>query len=129
MEPRGRSCPLAYRYQPEALAGPARLEADTLHVVGGLYGNLTALQAVLERADREPGGPATLVFNGDFHWLDVAPEDFEAISETVLARHATKGNVEADGAGTPCRCGSITPGGRNASCPVATRQPRPPASG
>jgi hypothetical protein len=96
MEPRGRSCPLAYRYQPEALAGPARLEADTLHVVGGLYGNLTALQAVLERADREPGGPATLVFNGDFHWLDVAPEDFEAISETVLAHHATKGNVEAE---------------------------------
>jgi hypothetical protein len=96
MDPRGRSCPLAYRYQPEALAGPARLEADTLYVVGGLYGNLTALHAVLERADREPGGPATLVFNGDFHWLDVAPEDFEAISETVLAHHATKGNVEAE---------------------------------
>jgi hypothetical protein len=96
MDPRGRSCPLAYRYQPEALAGPARLEADTLYVVGGLYGNLAALHAVLERADREPGGPATLVFNGDFHWLDVAPEDFEAISETVLAHHATKGNVEAE---------------------------------
>jgi hypothetical protein len=96
MDPRGRSCPLAYRYQPEALAGPARLEADTLYVVGGLYGNLTALHAVLERADREPGGPATLVFNGDFHWLDVAPEDFEAISGTVLAHHATKGNVEAE---------------------------------
>jgi hypothetical protein len=96
MDPRGRSCPLTYRYQPEALAGPARLEADTLYVVGGLYGNLAALHAVLERADREPGGPATLVFNGDFHWLDVDPEDFEAISETVLAHHATKGNVEAE---------------------------------
>jgi hypothetical protein len=96
MDPRGRSCPLAYRYQPEALDGPARLEADTLYVVGGLYGNLTALHAVLKRADREPGGPATLVFNGDFHWLDVAPEDFEAISETVLAHQATKGNVEAE---------------------------------
>ena len=96
MDPRGRSCPLAYRYQPEALAGPAQLEADTLYVVGGLYGNLAALRAVLERADREPGGPAAIVFNGDFHWLDVDPEDFEAISETVLARHATKGNVEAE---------------------------------
>jgi hypothetical protein len=96
MDPRGRSCPLAYRYRPEALAGPAQLEADTLYVVGGLYGNLAALRPVLERADREPGGPATVVFNGDFHWLDVDPEDFEAISETVLAHHATKGNVEAE---------------------------------
>ena len=47
MDRRGRSCPLAYRYQPEALAGPAQLEADTLYVVGGLYGNPAALAAVL----------------------------------------------------------------------------------
>ena len=96
MDARGRSCPLTYRYQPETLAEPAQLEADTLYVVGGLYGNPAALAAVLERADQEPGGPATIVFNGDFHWLDVDPGDFEAISETVLARHATKGNVEAE---------------------------------
>jgi hypothetical protein len=38
----GRSCPLTYRYQPEALAQPAQLEADTLCVVGGLYGNPAA---------------------------------------------------------------------------------------
>jgi hypothetical protein len=110
MDPRGRSCPLAYRYQPEALAGPAQLEANTLYVVGGLYGNLTALRAVVERADREPGGPATIVCNGDFHWLDVDSEDFEAISETVLAHHATKGNVESElasdeDAGCGCGCG------------------------
>ena len=43
MDSRGRSCPLAYRYQPEALAQPAQLEADTLYVVGGLYGNPAAL--------------------------------------------------------------------------------------
>ena len=59
MEVPGRSCPLAYRYQPEALAQPAKLEADTLYVVGGLYGNPVALPALLERADREPSGPAT----------------------------------------------------------------------
>jgi hypothetical protein len=41
-----------YWYQPEALAEPARLEADTLYVVGGLHGNPAALQALLERADR-----------------------------------------------------------------------------
>jgi hypothetical protein len=97
MDPRGRSCPLAYRYQPEALAQqPARLEADTLYVVGGLYGNPAALAAVLERAYQEPGGPATIVFNGDFHWLDVDLDDFRSISEAVLAHHATKGNVEAE---------------------------------
>jgi hypothetical protein len=86
---RGRSCPTTYRYQPEVLAQPARLETDTLYVVGGLYGNLFALRAVLERADREPGGPAAMVFNGDFHWLDIDPDDFRAISQSVLAHHAT----------------------------------------
>ncbi len=44
----------------------------------------------------EPGGPAAVVLNGDFHWLDVDPEDFVAVSEAVLAHHATKGNVEAE---------------------------------
>jgi hypothetical protein len=110
MDPRGRCCPLAYRYQPEALAQPAQLAADTLYVVGGLYGNLAALQAVLERADREPGGPATIVFNGDFHWLDLDPEDFHAISQTVLAHHATKGNVEAElAADEDAGCGCAYP--------------------
>jgi hypothetical protein len=92
----GRSCPLAYRYQPEALAQPAQLEADTLYVVGGLYGNPAALQALLERADREPGSPPAIVFNGDFHWLDLDADDFQTISEAVLAHHAIKGNVEAE---------------------------------
>jgi hypothetical protein len=96
VEAPGRSCPLAYQYRPEALAQPAQVQADTLFVVGGLYGNAAALQAVLQRADREPGGPATIAFNGDFHWLDVDPEDFRTISETVLAHHASKGNVEAE---------------------------------
>jgi hypothetical protein len=96
MDARGRSCPLAYRYQPEALARPAPLEADTLYVVGGLYGNPAALAAILERAAEEPAGPATIVFNGDAHWLDVDPEDFQAVSETVLGHHATRGNVEAE---------------------------------
>jgi hypothetical protein len=96
MDRPGRSCPLAYRYRPEALAGPARLEADTLYVVGGLYGNPVALQAILERAGREPGGPPAIVFNGDVHWLDVDPGDFQAISEAVLSHPATKGNVEAE---------------------------------
>jgi hypothetical protein len=113
VDPRGRSCPLAYRYQPEALAEPAQLEVDTLYVVGGLYGNSAALATVLEWAHQEPGGPATIVFNGDFHWLDVDPEDFHTISETVLAHHATKGNVEAElafeGSDEDAGCGCAYP--------------------
>jgi hypothetical protein len=110
MDPRGRSCPLAYRYQPEALAQPAQLEASTLYVVGGLYGNPVALRAILERADRDPGGAPAIVFNGDFHWLDVDPGDFRAISDAVLARHATKGNVEAElAADEDAGCGCAYP--------------------
>jgi hypothetical protein len=111
VDPPGRSCPIGYRYQPEALARPAQLEADTLYVVGGLYGNLVALRAVLERTDRDPGGPAAVVFNGDFHWLDVDPDDFQAVSQSVLARHATKGNVEAELASEEdAGCGCAYPG-------------------
>jgi hypothetical protein len=110
MDRPGRSCPLAYRYQPEALAQPPRLEADTIYVVGGLYGNRPALQAVLERAGREPGPPPAIVFNGDFHWLDVDPEDFRAISETVLAHQASQGNVEAElAADEDAGCGCAYP--------------------
>jgi hypothetical protein len=103
----GRACPRAYRYQPEELAGPAQLSADTLIVVGGLYGNPAALRAVLERAQREPAGEAAIVFNGDVHWLDIDPADFRTISETVLSHHAIKGNVEAELAsaeGAGCGC-------------------------
>jgi hypothetical protein len=108
----GRSCPLAYQYQPEALTQQAQLEADTLYVVGGLYGNPAALQALLERADHEPSGPPTIVFNGDVHWLDVDPDDFQAISETVLAHHGIKGNVEAELAASDegAGCGCAYPG-------------------
>jgi hypothetical protein len=47
------------------------------------------------------------VCNGDVHWLDLDPDDFRTISETVLAHHATKGNVEAELAAdqdTGCGC-------------------------
>jgi hypothetical protein len=85
MDRRGRSCPLAYRYQPEALAQPPQLEGDTVYVVGGLYGNPAALEAVLERASRE----------------------------AVLGHHATKGNVEADlaaeGSDEDAGCGCAYP--------------------
>lgn len=89
----GRSCPLAYRYRPEDLAGSAAFEAATLYVAGGLYGNTSALDAILQRAAAEPS-PPQLVFNGDFHYLDARPAAFRQIAERVLTHRATLGNVE-----------------------------------
>ena len=42
----GRSCPLHYLYSPRALARAPDLAARTVYVVGGLYGNPMALDAV-----------------------------------------------------------------------------------
>jgi len=91
----GRNCPLAYRYSPRVFDRPPQLEASTLYVIGGLYGNPEALAAALALAAREPH-PATIVFNGDFHWFDVDSRDFAAISEAVLAHAALRGNVETE---------------------------------
>lgn len=89
----GRSCPIAYRYRPEDLAGPPIVETRTLYVVGGLYGNTHALAAVHARAAAESSPPA-IVFNGDFHYLDTDPDLFSAVEAGVHAHHATLGNVE-----------------------------------
>lgn len=91
----GRGCPVSYRHGTRALAGPAGLRADTLWVAGGLYGNPEALAALIESFEADPGDKA-LVFNGDFHWFDVAPEDFAKVNETVLGHVATRGNVETE---------------------------------
>ncbi|MHA6792112.1 metallophosphoesterase family protein [Pseudonocardia bannensis] len=103
----GRSCPLAYRYRPEDLAGPVAFGCATLYVVGGLYGNAWALDAVRERAAAEPA-PPEIVFNGDFHYLDADPAAFRTVADGVAAHHVTLGNVEyaltTDGAEVGCGC-------------------------
>lgn len=103
----GRTCPLSYRYSPDAFAGAPALRADTLWIAGGLYGNRYALQALLEACDAEPGDKA-LVFNGDFHWFDAEPAEFEMVDEAVLGFHAIRGNVETEiavpGEGAGCGC-------------------------
>jgi hypothetical protein len=95
MDTPGRNCPLSYRYGAQALSGPARLQADTVWIAGGLYGNTFALQALLDAFDAEPGSKA-LVFNGDFHWFDVDAGEFQRVNETVLGFHALRGNVESE---------------------------------
>lgn len=90
----GRSCPSRYRYGAEAIARSPLRQAETLYVVGGLYGNLPALEAIEEMAAGEPG-PVCLCFNGDFNWFNVDDAGFAAINHRVLAHHAILGNVEA----------------------------------
>lgn len=91
----GRSCPRHYRYGAEAIARLSSVEAETLYVVGGLYGNRPALDAIEAMVLRETG-PVTLVFNGDFNWFNIDDAGFIEINRRVLAHHAIVGNVEAE---------------------------------
>lgn len=94
-EQAGRACPLSYRYGASALRACPERHAVTLYVVGGLYGNLPALETVLALAAGE-AGPVTLCFNGDFNWFDVDDACFAAINRMVLDHDALLGNVEAE---------------------------------
>ena len=103
----GRSCPLAYRYPPSVFNRAADIETETIYVIGGLYGNVPALEAILEMAMNELVQPK-LVFNGDFNWFNVDDMSFEGINSVVLDHIALRGNVEtelaadADEAGCGC---------------------------
>src|SRR6266540_1205226 len=104
----GRSCPRHYRYSPAVFARAADLKAQSLYIVGGLYGNPFALDAVLAMARRES---AALVFNGDFNWFNVDPAEFERVNEVVLQHVAMRGNVETEMAGedSGAGCGCAYP--------------------
>ena len=104
----GRFCPRDYSYSPTVFARAADFSADTLYVVGGLYGNIEALAAV-ERLAAAEAAPATIVFNGDFHWFDAEPDWFAAVARGVARHRAIRGNVETEigrpldiGAGCGC---------------------------
>jgi predicted phosphodiesterase len=102
----GRVCPTDYTYSPSALARAPDFAADTLYIVGGLYGNAQALREIERMASAEQ---ATLVFNGDFHWFDAEPAWFAEIEAGVAPHRALRGNVESEigregdiGAGCGC---------------------------
>lgn len=103
----GRSCPASYGYGPAVFRRAPDFAADALYVVGGLYGNPQALDAVERIAATEPG--AALAFNGDFHWFDTDPAVFADINRRVLRHIALRGNVETELAATDsgfgCGCG------------------------
>ncbi len=95
----GRICPLRYRYGPDAIACARTRDAHTLYVVGGLYGNVPALDTIEQMVRAEtPAGvqPPTVCFNGDFNWFNVDDRSFEAINRRVLSHDAILGNVEAE---------------------------------
>ncbi len=108
----GRMCPLHYRYTPAALAEAPDIDAHTLYVAGGLYGNPYALDA-LERLAGAERGRVALAFNGDFNWCNVSLAGFEAVNRRVLAHHASRGNVETELAAEPL------PGASDAGCGCA----------
>jgi hypothetical protein len=106
----GRSCPLRYRYGAAAIARAPLVEADTLYVVGGLYGNVEALETI-ERMVANEKGVVRLCFNGDFNWFNVDDESFRKVMSRVLRHDAVLGNVEAElGAeGDDAGCGCAYP--------------------
>ena len=91
----GRSCPPHYGYSPRQFARAADFTAETLYVIGGLYGNPFALDAIDQMAAAEPIAPQR-VFNGDFHWFDAEAGVFAAVQRRVLAHLALRGNVETE---------------------------------
>jgi len=91
----GRSCPISYRYSPRVFDREPELVAQTLYVVGGLYGNVEALEALMALVEAEPG-PVSVVFNGDFHWFDVDAADYAAIAAGTAHHARLRGNVETE---------------------------------
>lgn len=91
----GRVCPARYRYGASAIAKAPERPAEALYVIGGLYGNLQALEAIVAMVAAE-SGPTTLCFNGDFNWFNVDDAGFRSVNERVLGYDAIVGNVEAE---------------------------------
>lgn len=91
----GRVCPLRYRYGAAAIAAAPERAAETLYVIGGLYGNLPALDAI-EAMARVETAPVTLCFNVDFNWFNVDDAGFRQINRRVLQHAFIAGNVEAE---------------------------------
>lgn len=104
----GRMCPFDYRYPPEVFRRTPDVAAETLYVVGGLYGNLAALDEIERMAESERG-PVTIVFNGDFHWFDADLDWFAEIERRVAPYRKLRGNIETEIArpgdiGAGCGC-------------------------
>ncbi len=108
MSSAGRFCPIDYHIAADAFIGKVDQYCDNLYVVGGLYGNSYAFDALDELIACEQG-QTTVVLNGDIHWFDYPAEDFLAIEDRLSAHLPLVGNVELElrrqediGAGCGC---------------------------
>ncbi len=130
----GRVCPRDYTYAPTVFAREPDFAADTIYVVGGLYGNLAALETIELMATRERNDPV-LIFNGDFHWFDAEPGWFEQVERAISPYGALRGNVETEvarhgdiGAGCGCAYPANVDAGMVDRSNIILRQLRPQAS-
>ena len=112
----GRTCPLNYHYGAESLASQADdVQADVLFVIGGLYGNLEALQAIEQRVsedanyftserqhkmfskkfnDKFSQPKRTLaVFNGDFNFFNARSRDWEVVNDRIMQREKNSSDL------------------------------------
>jgi hypothetical protein len=108
----GRSCPTKYHYHPSAFRTASAVCAETVYVIGGLYGNREALHAILrmQEAEAREGRRVELVFNGDYHWFDVDAPTFLEIDQVAASSIAIRGNVETEIAEpSPSGCGCNYP--------------------
>jgi hypothetical protein len=105
------SCPIEYVYSPSTFRRPPSLIADTVYVIGGLYGNLEALHEILrmQEAEAKEGRRVELVFNGDHNWFDVDAASFREINQAALEATSIRGNVEAEIATPTDGCGCNYP--------------------
>jgi predicted phosphodiesterase len=93
----GRFCPPDYRIDQRVFLRNSSLgSCDVLYVVGGLYGNTEALQLICSAFEAEPSTNKALVFNGDFHWFDVAEAEFAHIEAITSKYVRLRGNVETE---------------------------------
>lgn len=118
-------CSPLYRTGASLLAdAKSDLPARVLYVVGGLYGNWVALDALVEmiraEARREQG--VGVVFNGDFNFFNATVESWQRVNSRIqtfrestgaAAVVATAGNIEFEIASTPASepvgCGCAYP--------------------
>lgn len=111
----GRACPVDYRIDPQAFAGEADARCSVLYVVGGLYGNPFAFDALDDLVASE-ADDALVVLNGDMHWFDKTAENFAEIERRARGYRPLVGNVEAElrrqedvGVGCGCAYPDCTP--------------------
>jgi hypothetical protein len=86
----GRTCPADYIYSPAVFDRPPEIEAETLYVVGGLYGNLAALDTI-ERLAAGEATPPRIVFNGDFTCLAALREFSLPLGQLTIINNGAAG--------------------------------------